>query len=481
MKPKPEAHRHLGKQGHENMPPDNVWSKTISESLAEFCVKLRWGDLPENVIRYAKLLFLDLIGAALAGVETAEVKSSIAAVKVFGSVSGPSTLWGTALHSAPAHAAFINGIAAHAQELDDFGGVDHSGAVVVPALLAIGEALPPVTGKRLLEAMVVGYEVGRRVLEAAGGYRAHNNASGWHSTGTCGSFGAAAAVSKVLGMDARKTTWAIGLAGTFTGGTWAFIKDGAMSKRYHAGRAAETGVVSACLARSGFTGPSYIFEADWGGFFQTYAKGQAEPAKLTEDLGRNFKIMRSGIKPYASCRDIHSTLDVVLDARRDHGLRPEDIDHVEVRCIPEMNQMLGEKALPSTRLDAQLSLPYSVAVALAAGHASLAEYGEPWLSDPSVRALAQRVSLVVDPGLPFDSEPHVSIVAHDGRVIQGHVDFARGAPQNPLSQIEVEEKFERLASMVLPPSQVQELKQMVSSMEGLEDIRAITRLLVRSN
>jgi 2-methylcitrate dehydratase PrpD len=122
-----------------------------------------------------------------------------------------------------------------------------------------------------------------------------------------------------------------------------------------------------------------------------------------------------------------------------------------------------------------------VAVALAAGRASLAEYEEPWLSDPSVRALAQRVSLVVDPGLPFDSEPHVSIVTHDGRVIQGHVDFARGAPQNPLSQIEVEEKFERLASMALPPGQVQELKQMVSSVEDLEDIRAITRLLVRSN
>jgi len=463
------------------MPSNKEGSRTISESLAEFLVKFSWNDIPEDVIRYAKLLFLDLLGAALAGVETTEVKSGIAAVKLFGSTSGPSTLWGTALHSTAAHAAFINGIAAHAQELDDFGGADHSGAVVVPALLAIGDALPPVTGKRLLEAMVVGYEVGRRVLEAAGGYRAHNNASGWHSTGTCGSFGAAAAAAKVLGLDARKTTWAIGLAGTFTGGTWAFIKDGAMSKRYHAGRAAETGVVSACLARSGFTGPSYIFESEWGGFFQTYTRGQAEPAKLTEDLGYNLKIMRSGIKPYASCRDIHSTLDVVLDARRDHGLRPEDIDRVEIRCIPEMKQMIGEKTWPSTRVDAQLSLPYSVAVAMTAGRASLTEYEDPWLNDPSVHALAQRVSLVVDCGLPFDSEPHVSIRMRDGRVIQGHVDFARGAPQNPLSQAEVEEKFESLSSRALPTGQFQELKKMVSSLEAIEDVRAITRLLARSN
>jgi 2-methylcitrate dehydratase PrpD len=456
-------------------------TKTLSEYLAEFCVKLRWDDIPRNVVRHAKLLLLDLIGAALAGLETVEAKSCMAAMKIFGSDGGPSTLWGTAFRSAPAHAAFFNGIAAHAQELDDFGGVDHSGAVVVPALLAIGEALPPLSGKRLLEAMVVGYEVGRRVLESAGGYRAHNNASGWHSTGTCGSFGSAAAVTKVLGLDARTTTWALGLAGTFTGGTWAFIKDGAMSKRYHVGRAAETGVVAACLARSGFTGPAHIFEAEWGGFFQTYAKGLAEPGKLTEDLGGHFKIMRSGIKPYASCRDIHSTLDVVLDARRDHGLRTDDIDRIEIRCIPEMKQMLGEKGWPSTRLDAQLSLPYSVAVAFAAGRASLAEYGEPWLSDPSVHALSERVRLVVDPGLPVDSEPHVSIRTRDGRVVHGHVDFARGAPQNPLSPIEVEEKFDRLASRALSNSQIQEFKQIVDSLEALDDIRTVTRLLVRSN
>ena len=456
-------------------------SKTLSGYLAEFTVNLQLNDLPENVIRYAKLLFLDLIGAALAGVETPEVKSAITAMKIFGSASGPSTLWGTGLNSTPSHAVLINGIAAHAQELDDFGGADHSGAVVVPALLAIAEALPPVSGKRILESMVVGYEAGRRVLEAAGGYRAHNNASGWHSTGTCGSFGAATAVAKVLGLDIRKTTWAIGLAGTFTGGTWAFIQDGAMSKRYHAGRASETGVLSACLAHSGFTGPAHIFESEWGGFFQTYAKGKAEPEKLTEDLGRVYKIMRSGIKPYASCRDSHSTLDVILDAQRNHSLQANNIEKIEILCTFQTKQMLGGKDWPLTRLDAQLSLPYSVAVAISAGRAFLSEYEEPWLSNPSVRALSQRVHLIVDSNLPSGYEPHVKIMTRDGRVIKGHVDFARGAPQNPLSQFEVEEKFERLSSMVLPTSQVKDLKQIIGSLENVEDIRVITKLLLRQN
>jgi len=138
-------------------------------------------------------------------------------------------------------------------------------------------------GRRVLEAMIVGYDVALRVLEAAGGYRAHNG-QGWHSTGTCGSFGAAAAAARALGLDAERTAWALGLAGSFTGGTWAFLDDGSMSKRYHPGRAAETGVLAAALARAGFTGPTRVFEAEWGGFLKTYAAGRARPAALTDAL-----------------------------------------------------------------------------------------------------------------------------------------------------------------------------------------------------
>ena len=236
--------------------------------------------------------------------------------------------------------------------------MDHTGAVVVPALFAVGEAYPVISGKGILEAMIVGYEVGRRVLDAAGGYRPLNHEDGWHSTGPCGSFAAAAAVGKALGLDARQTAWALGLAGSFTGGTWAFAEDGAMSKRYHAGRAAETGLVAACLARSGFTGPTAIFEARWGGFFATYARTAPRPGELVRELGRRYGILRSGIKPYAACRDIHSTLDVVLKARRDQGLKPDDIAGITVKCIPQILQLVGKASLPKPRLEAQPRLPH---------------------------------------------------------------------------------------------------------------------------
>ena len=459
------------------MTNDDPSPESLAAQLAAYGCRLSLDQIPDDVITHARYLLLDLIGAALAGVDTPEVKAAVRALGKMAPAGGPCTIWGTPRQTVPSGAALVNGIAAHARELDDFGGVDHTGAVVVPALLSVGEAWPVVSGKCLLEAMIFGYEVGRRTLDASGGYRAHNHADGWHSTGTCGSFAAAAAVSKALGLDVRESTWALGLAGSFTGGTWAFTQDGAMSKRYHAGRAAETGVTAACLAQSGFSGPAVIFEAPWGGFLGTYARAAPAPDALVRDLGVRYGIMRSGIKPYAACRDIHSSLDVVLEARRVYHLGPDDIAGIEVRCIPEIIQMVGQVTTPETRIEAQLSLPYSIGVALVTGQASLAEYEAPFLNDPAVQRLAQRVVMLADPDLPPDSEPRLVITTTKGRRIPGHVAYASGAPQNPLSPEGIVRKFEALAARVLPSRQVQALKDEILTVETLPDVRRIARLL----
>ncbi len=459
------------------MTNDDFSSEGLAGQLAAYGHRLSLDQVPNDVVVHARYLLLDLLGAALAGVDTPEARAAVRAVRMMVPAGGPCTIWGTPRRTGSSGAALVNGIAAHARELDDFGGVDHTGAVVVPALLAACEAGPEVSGKRLLEAMIFGYEVGRRVLGASGGYRPHNHADGWHSTGTCGSFAAAAAVSKALGLDVRESTWALGLAGSFTGGTWAYTRDGAMSKRYHAGRAAETGVTAACLAQSGFSGPAAIFEAPWGGFLSTYARAAPAPDALVRNLGVGYGIMRSGIKPYAACRDIHSSLDVVLEIRRAHDLKPEDIAGIEVRCIPEMIQMVGQVTIPDTRIEAQLSLPYSVAVALVTGQASLAEYEAPFLDDPAVQRLARLVVMRADPDLPPDSEPHLVITTSAGRRIPGHVAYASGAPQNPLPPEAIVRKFETLAARALPSHQVQALKEDVLALETLPDVRRITRHL----
>ena len=459
------------------MSRENSQSTGYAQQLAGFITRLDLDTVPVEVVGHAKYLLLDLLGAALAGIDTSEAEAAFKAVGLMFPGEGACTLWGTSKKASPNGAALFNGILAHARELDDFGGADHSGAVIVPALLAVAEAYPSVSGKTFLEAMIAGYEVARRVLESGGGYRPHNHGDGYHSTGTCGSFGAAAAVAKALGLGVKETTWALGLAGSFTGGTWAFTEDGAMSKRYHVGRAAETGVTAALLAASGFTGPAYIFEAKWGGFLSTYVRHHPCPQALIENLGEHYRLMRSGIKPYAACRDIHSTLDVVLAARRNHCLQAVDIDRVKVRCIPEMIQMIGSRSLPKTRFEAQLSLPYSIAVALLTGRAFIAEYEHPYLTDPEVERLAGLVELIESPELPFDSEPYVTVTTKDGRSLEGHVDFASGAPQNPMDHEAVIEKFAALASRVLSQPVWAQLKAIVLSLETQSDVRAVTSCL----
>lgn len=433
---------------------------SLSESLAAFTADLSLAQVPGQVVQHAKLLLLDLLGAALAGVGTEESRAILAASRAFGPADGACTLWGTMRRTSPAVAALVNGTIAHAQELDDFGGADHSGAVVVPTVLAIAQAQRIADGARVLEAMIAGYDVALRVLEAAGGYRAHNNHSGWHSTGTCGSFGAAAAAARMLGLDARRTAWALGLAGSFTGGTWAYLADGAMSKRYHPGRAAEIGLTAGYLAREGFTGPTRVLEADWGGFLPTYAGDAACPEAITAGLGSEHRIMKSGIKPYASCRGVHSVLDVIFGLCATHALRAADVASVEIRCNVASLMSLGERD-PQTRLAAQMSLPYGVAVALVTGRASLAEYEPHRLADSAVREMIGRIRMSVDPAIDENTEPYVTVITTDGRRLQGHEPIGLGDPRNALPEDAIVAKFDDLAPRALAGGTVERLRDAV--------------------
>src|SRR4051812_32772735 len=222
-------------------------SLTVAQELGRFVARTRYEHLPADIVAKAKRHVLDTLGAALAGATSEEAKRMHAALTAT-EAPGLSPLWGTNLAFSPRNAALANGVAAHAFELDDTGGCDHSGAVVLPAAFAALDVTErPISGRELLTAIVLGYDLGRRMLEGFGGYKPHNEA-GWHSTGTCGTFGAGAAAASILALDERACTSAIGLAGSFSSGLWAFIHDGAMAKRVHAGRAAEGGLLAAVLS-----------------------------------------------------------------------------------------------------------------------------------------------------------------------------------------------------------------------------------------
>ena len=435
---------------------------TLSGHLAAFVAGLRYEDLPAEVAGRAKAAVLDTLGAALAGAGTEEGDRALAALAAC-APGNLCTVWGTRTRSSVPGAALANGTRAHARELDDYGGCGHSGAVVVPAGVAAGEHRR-ISGKALLAAVVAGYEVAARVMDAAGTYKPHN-ARGWHSTGTVGSFGAAAAAARALGLDATATAHAIGIAGSFTGGVWAFIGDGAMTKRLHPGKAAENGVLAAYLAEQGFTGPAEILEAPWGGFLSTYDAGKPDPAAVTAGLGAQFLITRSGIKPFACCAAIHAPLGALQDLLARHRLSAGQVARVTVRGTAYAVRQLGKHDVDTT-LDAQMSLPYSFAVALRTGRAGREEYGEPLLTDPAVRALASRVELIEDPALTEEAPKVVEIETTDGRRVSGAQEFPRGHARNPLSDAEIEAKFVALATPVLGAPAAERVREIVAGLDA---------------
>lgn len=450
--------------------PEVARQTTYCERLGERLVALPTREnAPARA--YARRALLDTVGAALAGTTAPEAQLLWRAV---GSRSkGEAAVWGSELSMSAGQAALANGTAAHALEVDDFGGCGHSGAVVVPAVLAAASR-HDVDGASLIDAVLRGYEAAALVTDAMGGYPVHN-AAGWHSTGTCGAFGAAAGAASVLGMDATGFAHALALAGSYAGGTWTFMADGAMNKRLHAGKAAEAGITGALLAAEGFTGPLHLFEPIWGSFIDLYA-GQAGRREALTASHSDLLIFRSGFKPYACCRGCHSTLDVVLEKRAEHGFTAADVARVSIFGSDQTVRQLGKQDV-KTVVDAQMSLPHSIAVALLHGSGDLRYYQDPYLSDPALIELAARVCVHAETSGPTTREPRVEIVLQDGRRFGGRVDIAKGAAANPLTDAEIEAKFMSLATMAISADRASDIVAAVADIERAPTLVPLLGLL----
>jgi 2-methylcitrate dehydratase PrpD len=447
---------------------------TISARMAEYAVGLRYEDLPADVRDLAHLVLLDTLGCALAGSTTDEVIKIREAMAAAAGSGGDTLLWGTGETLPLPLAVLANGAAVHAREIDDFGGCAHSGSVVIPAALGTG-ARVGASGRELLTAIVIGYDIAKRVMDGDGGYLAFKEV-GWHSTSTCGGFGAAAATARLLGLDAKRLQWALGYAGSNAGGTWAFIPEGAMSKRVHPGFAAQTGVVSAYLAASGVTSPESIFEAEWGGYYATYVSGKSTPESATEGLGTDFRIRQVGFKPYAACRGIHSSVDVVLAMRENHHVNAGDVAKVVVRGSRIHVKQLSKQAV-QTALDAQMSLPYSIAVALETGGAMMDQYTAEALQRPGIATLAQRITVIHEPSVADGEEPYVDVELKNGQRLTDRVTVARGDHTNPLSEAELVSKFRTTAGLVFDSPHVARLEKAVRDVARLDNVRALDELM----
>lgn len=452
-----------------------IASPTRAMALAGFCSGYAATDLPAGFAEKAKAHITDTLACGVAGACSAEAQAVLRMQKALGE-EGAVPVWGTPVSLSARSAAFCNGVASHAFELDDTMGCDHSGAVVLPAALAaLSQASHPVTGADFIAAVVLGYEVAKRVMEALGGYWPHNEA-GWHSTATCGTFGAAIAASRILRLTQNETASALGHAASFSGGLWAFIHDASQTKRIHAGRAAEGGLTAALLAQAGVSGPQYVFEDVWGSFLKAFAPGAYDASRLLRGLGEEWEFTCAAIKPYASCRGTHSTMDAIAALLREHAIQPADIVSVEISLPAGLHEMCGGRDV-SNLASAQMSLPFAVASFLERGELGITAFSERNRAAAAVHERMKRVYLRVDTALASLAEPIVTLHSCSGESFTLSVDPPLGSPENPLTPDQLRSKAAGLLSMTLDHDNAERLLGRLAELEIWSDARGLPGLL----
>lgn len=438
----------------------------LTEQLAEYAASLKFSDIPAEVVEHLKLCLLDTLGCGLYGSTLPWTRKTMALAEAEQAMP-QATIWGTSMKTSASLAALVNGTAVHAYEMDDLHreSIVHLGSVVITTALAMAQRLGGITGEELITAIVVGYEVGARVGMAAG--TAHLR-QGFHPTGTCGAFAAAAAAGKVLGLNKDEMWNALGIGGTRGAGLLA-AQYGAMTKRLHAGYAAQSGVYAADLAARAFTGAGTILEEAYGGFLSSMAGG-GNPEKLL--VNGKFELAIVGFKPYACCGSNHTTIDCLLGFIESKDLRPEEIEEVRVLASLATVHHVGWAYQPSGVTTAQMNLQYCAAVTLLDRQCFVDQFDEGRLADSRIIELADRVHVVENPAITAagpDERHHVKVQVRlrNGGILEAEKCHARGSQFNPMGRTDVAAKYRVLAGKVLPPESVRQLEDKVNRLEKL--------------
>jgi 2-methylcitrate dehydratase PrpD len=417
----------------------------VTKQLAGFCAGLSYGDVPGDVIDSAVMLAFDTIGVAAGGTAAESSRIMLDFMKVL-DPPGNGTVIAGRRKIAPEYAALLNGAFAHALDFDDLcnEASAHPGAAVFPAVLAACD-MTGSGGKDFLLGAVVGYEVMCRLGKAINPARHYGR--GFHPTGTCGTFGAAAAAGKILGLNAEQMTSALGIAGSQAAGCMEFLAQGTWTKRFHPGWAAHSGIIAALLARQGYSGPSTIIEGK-SGFLNSYSHG-ANALHVLENIGEVFYVSKTSIKPYSACRYKHGPMDGIRQIMKDNGLRPADISEIIIGLLEVAYPIIAEPAdlkyNPRSIVDAQFSLPFGAAVALLYGNALPDHYTEEIIKSEEIAEVMKKVRIKKDPELerlyPKQWPSTVEIRTKSGGSYRTFVPYPKGDPENPLSWGELTEKF----------------------------------------
>jgi 2-methylcitrate dehydratase PrpD len=449
-----------------------------TRDLARFAAGLRYEDLPPEVVERMKLSVLDSVGCCLYGA-TLPWTRKVAALAEAEGARPVAALMGMGRRTSVALAALVNGTAGHAFELDDIHkeSIVHAGSLATPVALAFAEQQGGAPGRDVLTAMVAGYEVGHRVGAAA---TMSLFFRGFHPQGTSGTFVAAATAARALGLNAGQFQHALGIAGSQAGGLMA-AQEGAMVKRFHSGRAAQSGVYSALLAQSGFTGITDVLEAPYGGYLSSYSD-QPNAARLTAGLGATWETLAVGYKPHAAVTSIHTALDGLGDIMREHKLAPGDIQKVEVGLSPMTHVHCAWEYKAQGVTAAQMNLYYGLAVIAVDGVAFTDQYHEDRLRDPRLLDFIRRLTAYVDPeiegmGPAFRHAARVKVTARDGRSFEKMPLHRRGSPELPLKPEDIEYKFRHVVKSCLARADTDRVVALVRGLERLDTTRDLIAIL----
>jgi aconitate decarboxylase len=451
--------------------------------IARFVAGLTYEAIPQEVRDRIKLLMLDSLGCAIFGAELEWSRILMATLAAVDTSTGCG-VWGTKQRLSAPHAALVNGAMVQGFELDDVHrqGVLHVGAVTLPPLFAIAEMRPGMTGKDFLRAAVAGYEIGPRVGQCMG---QEHIVQGWHSGATVGVFSAAAGAAAGLKLTEDKCVHALGIAGTQSAGLMA-AQYGAMVKRMHAGRSAQSGLYGALLAEQGYTGIVNVFESPYGGFCTTFSRSQDrfDLKELTSGLGERFETMRVSLKFYSCVGTNHTSLDSIrlMQARRKFGA--DDVVKIVIKGSKATVEHTGWPYKPEGMTSAQLNLPYCVATLLLEGDVFVDQFRDDMIADPARMALAKRIEVVEDPaitalGAKFRHKVQVSVHLKDGAVLEEGLEAPRGSEKNFASASDIQAKFQKLASRVFAPAECNRIMDMMLSVDALPDIGVLVKALQR--
>lgn len=444
-----------------------VPEKAISRRCAEFVTSLNYSDLDLETVSVTKKCIVDWLGCVLGGASTPAAEIIKGVVDEMGGKE-QATMAGNFSRASVLQAAMVNAYNGHILEMDDVhkSAVVHPAAPVISAAFALGEYLGS-SGEDVITAIVAGYDVMIRIGEAV----MPSHYAIWHSTATCGNFGAAAATAKLLKLDDMQTLYSLGNAGTQAAGLWEFASDNAMTKYLHCGKAACNGLLASLMAKRGFDGATRILEGDRG-FFRAYSS-ESGFERSFEDMGRKYKINETVYKPYASCRHTHGPINGVLTLRSRMGFSWEDVESVTVETYDTALKLAGNTD-HSTPPAARFSLIYCLASALVFGKVGVDQFREELLDDPSIVAVTPRIKIRATPEMdamhPGKWPSKTTVRLKNGASESIFIEYPKGDPENTMTDDEIKEKYLALSALIIPAEKARILLDRCDSIEKRKSV-----------